>query len=94
VQVGSHRGAVARRVSRSCSAVIPEEAARWPSRAECPFWPRPPSEDTGATPSPFGPVRERDHGLARSGSRHGWICDPKPWSRRIDSRRMNAVLAV
>ena len=33
-------------------------------------------------------------GRARSGSRHGWICEPKPRSRRTDSRSMNAVLAV
>src|SRR4029077_7103671 len=51
--------------------------------------PRAEREGTAEFPSASG------HGAScRSGSRHGWTCEPKPRSRRIDSRMWNAVLAV
>ena len=38
--------------------------------------------------------RERARARARFGSCHGWTCEPKPRSRRIDSRMAKAVLSV
>ena len=75
----------------SCIAPYPARCTRHGPSAK-----DPPRSRSGTrsdmSPPPSAERCSRVGGLIRCGQ--GWTCEPKPRSRRIDSRMMNALLAV